>query len=1080
MPRGVALAPPSTAEAAAGATSEAEVKREEEGVRASEAKMRDEEARAAEEREREEEIIFLARDNLARMRKASKDEASHSAVQQHASPSKASTGRASLFELPDSDGDGKLTRERDNTSFDINDDEKDVFNTRKELVAASARIAAEEEAARRKLRVDAKVAEMRQQLAARIAADEAAARKAAEDRAAQRHAASVAAEEKASKRGAPEGGAPVRCPVCSKEFALEIALSTHLRDKQDVRHQQFRSDPGSCETRGHEQVAAGAVRIVVTKEARGAGRAAAASGAGAPGVSGGGVECGKNAATGGDTDMATKRKIVISKEAGGAGACRPMEKLACEHFTPSDAGELVGVSHSAGASAALPANAAAAILALRDLAHRFRGRVWPNTKAQVKSEIASLHRDEPAWLREWIPQADQLVDFSPEKQIKNMVKIFLDQWRNRLGVLSGPKTNYAWNKTTIDQLLRNKTTIDQLLGKRTQRARMGEQGSPAETVRPEEATSQTASYRLATGENVELVQSLERFEQLLASDATLCGETDSVVALDCKGVPEALHLIQLATKERVVVLDGIKLGQKEMCALLAPLLTSKRTVKLLHDLHKDAAALASIGGVEMSNCLDSQLIMELISHSLNMGFNEMLKQLGGTVHPSKLAMKDRMTSDSSKSIFLQRPLPRDVIEYAVMDVTLLLSVHERLVEMLEQDQLARIMLASGTRAHYAGLSGGKRRVCVDDKYVLSSRELMEAFKPALIPPSTPLEVINEIEPLISLLPADVAAGLSGHEHEVSDIQLDKGRRPLAWCAGKRVFLGSEDRVITIDEIDGIVSHLGGFGGDNRAGLEAQLHRISAIRNRARDVIGLTLRVGRHVGGNAAMIRDLLFREDASILFLGEPGSGKTTIVREATRLLAEMSNVLIVDTSNEIAGDGDVPHHCVGLARRLQVCSLDEQSSTMIEGVQNHTPEVMVIDEIGRPAEVEAARTCKARGVRMIASAHGDLRKLLKNKQLRGLVGGVESVTLGDAAAKDDAKRRGAPVGAMDKVKPQRSGPPIFDVIVELRRGEPHEWRIVVNSARAVDQILEGDHYYSERRTRDPDTGEFFLELERA
>jgi stage III sporulation protein SpoIIIAA len=1030
-PRGVALAPPSTAEAAAAATSETEVKREEEGVRASEAKMRDEEARAAEEREREEEIIFLARDNLARMRKASKDEASHSAVQQHASASKASTGKASLFELPDSDGDGKLTREKDNTSFDSIDAEKDGFNTREELVAASARIAAEEEVARRKLRVDAKVAEMRQQLAARIAADEAAARKAAEDRAAQRHAARVAAEEKASKRGAPEGGAPVRCPVCSKEFALEIALSTHLRDKQDVRHQHFRSDPGSCEARGQEQEAAGAVRIVVTKEAGGAGCAVAAAGAGAPGVSGGG-------------------------------------------------GKLVGVSHSAGASAALPANAAAAILALRDLAHRFRGRVWPNTKAQVKSEIASLHRDEPAWLREWIPQADQLVDCSPEKQIKNMVKIFLEQWRNRFGVISGPKTNYAWNKTTIDQLLRNETTIDQLLGNHLQRARMGEKGSPAETARPEEAASQTTSYRLATGENVELVHSLERFEQLLASDATLCGETDSVVALDCEGVPEALHLIQLATKERVVVLDGIKLGQKEMCALLAPLLTSKRTVKLLHDLHKHAAALVSIGGVEMSNCLDSQLIMELISHSLHMGFNEMLKQLGGTVHPSKLAMKDRMTSDSSKSIFLQRPLPRDVIEYAAMDVTLLLSVHERLVEMLEQDQLARIMLASDTRAHYAGLSGGKRRVCVDDKYVLASRELMEAFKPALIPPSSPLEVINEIDPLISLLPADVAAGLSGHEHEVSDIQLDKGRRPLAWCAGKRIFLGSEHRVITIDEIDDIVAHLGGFGGDNRAGLEAQLHRISAIRNRARDIIGLTLRVGRHVGGNAAMIRDLLFREDASILFLGEPGSGKTTIVREATRLLAELRNVLIVDTSNEIAGDGDVPHHCVGLARRLQVCSLDEQSSTMIEGVQNHTPEVMVIDEIGRPAEVEAARTCKARGVRMIASAHGDLRKLLKNKQLRGLVGGVESVTLGDAAAKDDARRRGAPVGAMDKVKPQRSGPPIFDVIVELRRGEPHEWRIVVNSARAVDQILEGDHYYSERRTRDPDTGEFFLELERA
>jgi stage III sporulation protein SpoIIIAA len=369
---------------------------------------------------------------------------------------------------------------------------------------------------------------------------------------------------------------------------------------------------------------------------------------------------------------------------------------------------------------------------------------------------------------------------------------------------------------------------------------------------------------------------------------------------------------------------------------------------------------------------------------------------------------------------------------------------------------------------------------VDDAHVLASRELVEACNPASLPSSAPLVVSNEIEPLISLLPADVAASLGGFEQELSDIQLDKGRRPQAWCAGRRIFLGAEDREVRTDEINDIVGHLGGFGSDNRAGLEAQLHRISAIRNRAEDIIGLTMRVGRHVGGNAAMIRDLLFHEDASILFLGEPGSGKTTVVREATRLLAERSNVLIVDTSNEIAGDGDVPHHCVGLARRLQVRTLDEQCRTMIEGVQNHTPEVMVIDEIGRPAEVEAARTCKARGVRMIASAHGDLRKLLKNKQLRGLVGGVESVTLGDAAAKEDAKRRGAPAGAVDKVRAQRAGPPIFDLIVELRRGEPHEWRIVMNSARAVDQILEGGNYASQRRTRDPATGEFVLELEQA
>jgi stage III sporulation protein SpoIIIAA len=391
--------------------------------------------------------------------------------------------------------------------------------------------------------------------------------------------------------------------------------------------------------------------------------------------------------------------------------------------------------------------------------------------------------------------------------------------------------------------------------------------------------------------------------------------------------------------------------------------------------------------------------------------------------------------------------------------------------------------ASDARARHAAKSGGRRRVCVDlsNQYALASRELIEAWRPDDMQPATPLVVSNDVDPLLSLLPVDLVVGLDGLTLQLSDIVLDKGRRPQAWCSGKRIFLGADDRKVAAQDLDDIVSRIGGFGSDNRAGLHEQLHRISAIRNRADAIIGLTMRVGRHVSGNAAMIADLLFHDDASILFLGEPGSGKTTVVREVTRLLAERSNVLIVDTSNEIAGDGDVPHPCVGHARRMQVRSLEEQGGVMIEGVQNHTPEVMVIDEIGRPPEVEAARTVKQRGVRIIASAHGDLRKLLKNKQLRGLIGGVELVTLGDAQAKEEARKRGShPSSSIDKLKAQRAGPPVFDIIVELRRGEPNEWRVVNPCAKAVDMILEGSHYLSRRRTRDPATGDFFLELEKA
>jgi len=265
-----------------------------------------------------------------------------------------------------------------------------------------------------------------------------------------------------------------------------------------------------------------------------------------------------------------------------------------------------------------------------------------------------------------------------------------------------------------------------------------------------------------------------------------------------------------------------------------------------------------------------------------------------------------------------------------------------------------------------------------------------------------------------------------------------------------------------EDIQAIFEKLGDFGADNRAGLESQLHRISAMRNRGGEIIGLTLRVGRYIHGNADMITDILFGDSRSILFLGEPGSGKTTIVREASRLLSEMSNVCVVDTSNEIAGDGDVPHPCIGDARRMMVPSLKQQGNVMIECVQNHTPSVMVIDEIGRSSEVDAARTCKQRGVRMIASAHGDLRKLLKNRQLRGLIGGIETVTLGDVEARKRSKNN-----VLNKLKTQRAGEPTFEIIVELRRGEYNEWQIVLDAATAVDTILKGGRYKAQRRTRD-------------
>jgi len=192
------------------------------------------------------------------------------------------------------------------------------------------------------------------------------------------------------------------------------------------------------------------------------------------------------------------------------------------------------------------------------------------------------------------------------------------------------------------------------------------------------------------------------------------------------------------------------------------------------------------------------------------------------------------------------------------------------------------------------------------------------------------------------------------------------------------------------------------------------------------------------------------------------------------KILSLKDNVFIVDTSNEIAGNGNIPHSCVGDSRRMMVKSLSSQADTMIECVQNHTPTVMIIDEIGRKREVEAAQTSKNRGVRMIASAHGDLRSLIKNKDIRGLIGGINTVTLGDAEAKKAQKRNGSK--AIDKQLTARAAAPIFDVIIEVKRDRLNEWHIIPNAAKAVDDILLGEKYEVQKRMRCVNTGSIFVE----
>src|SRR3989441_9378584 len=257
---------------------------------------------------------------------------------------------------------------------------------------------------------------------------------------------------------------------------------------------------------------------------------------------------------------------------------------------------------------------------------------------------------------------------------------------------------------------------------------------------------------------------------------------------------------------------------------------------------------------------------------------------------------------------------------------------------------------------------------------------------------------DELEALLPGLPPDIGQRVRALEglEGLLEIVMDLGRLPEARFAGREEALAR--REVSAEDLAYVISHIGQFGGDNRAGIERTLHRISALRNRAGKVVGLTLRVGRAVYGTMEIIRDVV-EAGRSILLLGRPGVGKTTLLREVARVLADEmgKRVVIVDTSNEIAGDGDIPHPGIGRARRMQVATPSLQHAVMIEAVENHMPEVVVIDEIGTEQEAAAARTIAERGVQLIATAHGNtLENLMLNPTLSDLVGGIQTVTLSD------------------------------------------------------------------------------------
>eukprot|EP00736_Rhodelphis_marinus_P005977 Rmarinus@m.4990 len=518
-------------------------------------------------------------------------------------------------------------------------------------------------------------------------------------------------------------------------------------------------------------------------------------------------------------------------------------------------------------------------------------------------------------------------------------------------------------------------------------------------------------------------------------------------------LPGDLRSVQLCFSGTTYAVDVSKVGLESTNHRLSVLFGSNGVLKVLHNLNACLPALRSQLGlgsdIQCQQVLDVQLLCDsAFEDSCDVTFEESIDLLWNLIGED--CVPPPKTPESLPVIQLY-----DVIS----------KVLPRLSDAAE------VVSASCRRANLISETGGRPAIGIDKSdYSIRSLELLETYHPNDALKFFAEEDSAGMQEALALLPPRYL--VKALSEDVIDIALDSGYQPRAVTrAGcvQRLLQEEQDRTsaddasspivdcdpvyVTPEDIRDVVERVGGagaFSSNHRAALQGSLHRISAVLNRTGEIIGLTIRIGRALLGAAHPLADVICgMKEKSVLFLGAPGSGKTTLLRDASRMLSQQlqQNVWIVDTSNEIAGDGDVPHRCIGQARRMMVPNLDAQARTMVEVVQNHMPKVMIVDEIGRPAEVEAADTVKKRGVRMIATAHGDFRGLSSNPQLKKLLG----------ARVDSILKGGTPVTT-------RVSKPIFDVVIVLHSDDLFVWDIIADAGKAVDSILRGKLVSATRR----------------